>query len=56
MKYFLIFSPLFLTACISFGTPVATYDWQFRKLRADAAPQDKAFKECESTAKKKTDL
>ena len=52
MKYLLVFSPLLLTACISFGTPVATYDWQFRKIRADATPQDKAFRECESASKK----
>jgi hypothetical protein len=53
VNYIPIVIPLFITACVSLGTPVATYDWQFIKLRADASPQDKAFNECESSAKKR---
>lgn len=39
-----------LSACL--GRPVASYNWQFRQISADATAQDKAFNKCESKAKR----
>lgn len=33
------------------GTPVASYNWQFRQLRADAADKQSALAQCETYAK-----
>jgi hypothetical protein len=43
--------------CATTGaTPVASYDWQFAKLRDDATEQDKAFRTCDDTAKRQARL
>jgi hypothetical protein len=48
---------LMLSGCASVGrTPVASYDWQFDKLRDDATAQDSAFKICDNTAKTRARL
>jgi hypothetical protein len=39
-----------LSACL--GRPVATYNWQFRQIGADATAQDQALTKCESKAKR----
>jgi hypothetical protein len=43
--------------CVTIGpTPVASYDWQFARLRDDATDKDKAFGICDNTAKRRARL
>jgi hypothetical protein len=39
-----------LSAC--FGRPVASYNWQFRQMSAEAKDKDKTLASCETAAKR----
>ncbi len=38
------------------ATPVASYDWKWERLRADATDEDEAFKVCNGAATRATRL